>query len=99
MSYSGPNQPPVTSEMHHQYTYASAGYGGFDNGRNNAPRYAGAGYDTDSDYSPVTTGMAYPTTTAPDPRIGMEPRYTPDSVYPDRNRQPTREREMPRRGR
>ncbi|KAL4954097.1 hypothetical protein BDW69DRAFT_145195 [Aspergillus filifer] len=97
--YSSHSQPPVTSEIHPSYTYASSGYG-FENGRNNAPRYAGPGYDTESDYSPVTTGMAYPATTAPDTRIGMEPRYTPDSGYSDRNRpQPTREREVPRRTR
>ncbi|KAL4877484.1 hypothetical protein BJY04DRAFT_209918 [Aspergillus karnatakaensis] len=97
--YSAPNQPPVTSEMHGAYTYASTGYN-FENGRNNAPRYAGPGYETESDYSPVTTGMAYPTTTAPDPRIGLEPRYTPESGYSDRSRpQATREREAPRRTR
>ncbi|KAL4904500.1 hypothetical protein BDW74DRAFT_25568 [Aspergillus multicolor] len=96
--YSAPNQPPVTSEVHPSYTYASSGYG-FENGRNNAPRYPGPGYDADADYSPVTTGMAYPATTAPDPRIGMEPRYTPESTY-DRSRpQPAREREAPRRTR
>lgn len=97
--YSTPSQPSVTSELHPSYTYASSGYG-FENGRNNAPRYPGPGYDAESDYSPVTTGMAYPATTAPDPRIGMEPRYTPDSGYPDRSRpQPAREREAPRRTR
>ncbi|KAI9372567.1 hypothetical protein BJX61DRAFT_436472 [Aspergillus egyptiacus] len=96
--YSAPSQPPVTSDIHHSYTYAPSGFG-FENGRSNAPRYPGPGYDTESDYSPVTTGMAYPTTTAPDPRIGMEPRYTPESTYPDRNRpQPTRG-EAPRRTR
>ncbi|KAJ0416249.1 hypothetical protein BJY00DRAFT_235339 [Aspergillus carlsbadensis] len=95
--YSAPSQPPVTSEVHPSYTYATSGYG-FENGRSNAPRYPGPGYDAESDYSPVTTGMAYPTTTAPDPRIGMEPRYTPE--YSDRSRpQPTREREAPRRAR
>ncbi|KAJ5182762.1 hypothetical protein N7492_000378 [Penicillium capsulatum] len=50
-----------------------------DMGGRNAPRYTGSGYDAESDYSaPVTSTMAYPTTTAPDPRIGMEPRYTPE---------------------
>ncbi|KAJ5586297.1 hypothetical protein N7450_006084 [Penicillium hetheringtonii] len=39
--------------------------------------------------------MAYPTTTAPDPRIGMEPRYTPD--YERSRPQPAREREPHRR--
>ncbi|CAI7642314.1 unnamed protein product [Penicillium bialowiezense] len=79
VTYSGSNQPVVTAvDMPHSYTYAPTGYGGYDNGRNNAPRYPGPGYDADQDYSPVTSGMAYPTTTAPDPRIGMEPRYTPE---------------------
>ncbi|CAG8245170.1 unnamed protein product [Penicillium olsonii] len=81
VTYSGASQPIVTAaDMHPQsYTYAPAGYGGYDNGRSNAPRYPGPGYDADQDYSPVTSGMAYPTTTAPDPRIGgMEPRYTPE---------------------
>ncbi|KAJ6034541.1 uncharacterized protein N7446_009290 [Penicillium canescens] len=79
VSYSGSNQPVVTAaDMHPQsYTYAPTGYG-YDNGRSNAPRYPGPGYDAEQDYSPVTSGMAYPTTTAPDPRIGMEPRYTPE---------------------
>ncbi|PTU25294.1 hypothetical protein P175DRAFT_0428077 [Aspergillus ochraceoroseus IBT 24754] len=97
--YSAPGQPAVTADMHPSYTYASSGYG-YENGRNNAPRYPGPGYEAESDYSPVTTGMAYPTTTAPDPRIAMEPRYTPESTYPDRNRpQPAREREAQRRTR
>ncbi|KAJ5735930.1 uncharacterized protein N7483_001055 [Penicillium malachiteum] len=39
--------------------------------------------------------MAYPTTTAPDPRIGMEPRYTPE--YERSRPQPTRERDPHRR--
>ncbi|KAL2868528.1 putative transcription factor RfeG [Aspergillus lucknowensis] len=99
VSYTAPNQPPVTTEGHPSYTYAPSNYG-FDNGRNNAPRYAGPGYDPESDYATVTTGMAYPTTAAPDPRIPMEPRYTPESAYSDRSRpQPTREREAPRRTR
>jgi hypothetical protein len=79
VSYSGSNQPIVTSaDMHPQsYTYAPTSYG-YDNGRSNAPRYPGPGYDADQDYSPVTSGMAYPATSAPDPRIGMEPRFTPE---------------------
>lgn len=80
VSYSGPSQPVVTAaDMHPgSYTYSPAGYGGYEGGRN-APRYTGSGYDAESDYSaPVTSTMAYPTTTAPDPRIGMEPRYTPE---------------------
>jgi hypothetical protein len=94
VSYSGSNQPVVTAaDMHGQgYTYAPAGY--YDNGRSNAPRYPGPGYDAEQDYSPVTSGMAYPTTTAPDPRIGMEPRYTPEY-----ERRPQATRDNPHRRR
>lgn len=95
VSYSGPTQPVVTAaDMHpSSYTY-SPGYG-YEGGRN-APRYPGPGYDDQSEYpSPQTTGMAYPSTTAPDPRIGMEPRYTPE--YERSRPQPTRERDPHRR--
>ncbi|KAJ5992452.1 hypothetical protein N7451_008176 [Penicillium sp. IBT 35674x] len=95
VSYSGPPQPVVTAaDMHPtSYTYA-AGYG-YEGGRN-APRYPGPGYNDQPDYSPQTTGMSYPTTTAPDPRIGgMEPRYTPE--YERSRPQPTRERDPHRR--
>ncbi|KAJ5108525.1 hypothetical protein N7456_005200 [Penicillium angulare] len=94
VSYSGPSQPVVTAaDMHpSSYTY-SPGYG-YEGGRN-APRYPGPGYDDQPEYSPQTTGMAYPTTTAPDPRIGMEPRYTPE--YERSRPQPTRERDPHRR--
>ncbi|KAF9891189.1 hypothetical protein FE257_004753 [Aspergillus nanangensis] len=100
-SYSAPNQPPVTSDVHQSYTYTTAAAYPFENGRNNAPRYPGPGYDTESDYSPVTTGMAYPATTAQDHRMaGMDLRYTPESAYSDRSRpQPARERDAPRRPR
>jgi hypothetical protein len=96
VSYSGSSQPVVTAaDMHpSSYTYSNTGYG-YEGGGRNAPRYPGPGYDAESDYSPVTTGMAYPTTTAPDPRIGMEPRYTPD--YERSRPQPAREREPHRR--
>ncbi|EAU33111.1 hypothetical protein ATEG_06567 [Aspergillus terreus NIH2624] len=96
--YTGASQPPVTADMHPTYTYASTPGYGYE-GRSNAPRYAG--YDPESDYSPVTSGIAYPPTTAPDPRIGMDTRYTPESAYSDRGRpQPTRERgDAPRRPR
>ncbi|GAT19763.1 transcription factor RfeG [Aspergillus luchuensis] len=98
--YTTSSQPPVTAEMHpSSYTY---GPGYYENGRSNAPRYPGPGYETEQDYSPVTTGIPYPTTTAPDPRIGMDPRYTPEASYPpaDRNRpQPARGGEAPRRTR
>ncbi|KAJ5146327.1 uncharacterized protein N7515_000891 [Penicillium bovifimosum] len=92
VSYSGSNQPVVTAaDMHGQtYTY-SPGY--YDNGRGN-PRYPGPAYDAEQDYSPVTSGMAYPTTTAPDPRIGMEPRYTPEY-----ERRPQASRDNPHRRR
>ncbi|KAJ6022271.1 hypothetical protein N7540_007775 [Penicillium herquei] len=94
VTYPGSTQPVVTAaDMHpSSYTY-TAGYG-YEAGRN-APRYPGPGYDDQSDYSPQTTGMAYPTTTAPDPRIGMEPRYTPE--YERSRPQPTRERDPHRR--
>ncbi|RDK39398.1 hypothetical protein M752DRAFT_56205 [Aspergillus phoenicis ATCC 13157] len=99
--YTTSSQPPVTAEMHpSSYTYGP-GYV-YENGRSNAPRYPGPGYETEQDYSPVTTGIPYPTTTAPDPRIGMDPRYTPEASYPpaDRNRpQPARGGEAPRRTR
>ncbi|KAL2220124.1 putative transcription factor RfeG [Thermoascus aurantiacus ATCC 26904] len=98
--YTGPSQPPVSApDMHPTYTYTSnAGYG-YDNGRNNAPRYPGPGYENDPEYPPVTSGIAYPPTTAPDPRIGMDPRYA-EPAYADRSRpQPAREREAPRRPR
>ncbi|RAL12703.1 putative transcription factor RfeG [Aspergillus homomorphus CBS 101889] len=97
--YSAPTQPAVSDAMHPSYTYGT-GYG-YENGRNNAPRYPGpATYEAEQDYPPVTSGIAYPPTTAADPRIGMDPRYTPESTYPDRNRpQPTRESQAPRRTR
>ncbi|KAL4896050.1 hypothetical protein BDV59DRAFT_126878 [Aspergillus ambiguus] len=98
--YTTTSQPPVSADMHPTYTYTSAaGAYGYD-GRNTAPRYAG-GYEHDPDYAPVTTGMAYPSTTAPEPRIGsMEARYTPESAYSDRRSQPARERgDVPRRPR
>lgn len=96
VSYSGPSQPVVTAaDMHpSSYTYSATGYGYEGSGRN-APRYPGPGYDDQSDYSPVTSGMAYPASTAPDPRIGMEARYTPE--YERSRPQPTRERDPHRR--
>ncbi|KAL1863593.1 hypothetical protein Plec18167_000688 [Paecilomyces lecythidis] len=102
--YSGQSQPPVsTPDMHPSYTYTStAGYA-YEPGRNNAPRYPGPGYENDADYAPVTSGIAYPATTAPDPRIGMDPRYTPESAYSDHRAQSNRpqqargDRDRPRR--
>ncbi|KAJ6155554.1 hypothetical protein N7470_006120, partial [Penicillium chermesinum] len=79
VTYAGSSQPIVTqADIHPSYTYTASGYGGYEGGGRNAPRYTGPGYDTESDYPPQTTGMGYPSTTAPDPRIGMEPRYTPE---------------------
>lgn len=103
VSYSGPSQPVVTAaDMHPTYTYSSSGYGGYEGGGGggrNAPRYPGPGpgqaFDDQPDYSPATSGMAYPASTAPDPRIGMEARYTPE--YERRGPQPTRERDPHRR--
>lgn len=89
--YSGQSQPPVTAaEAHHQaYTYTNNPPYGYDPGRNNAPRYTGSSYEAEQDYSPVTSGIAYPPHTAPDPRISMEQRYTPESMtYQDRNNRP-----------
>ncbi|RMJ26246.1 transcription factor RfeG [Aspergillus sp. HF37] len=91
IGYPGQNQPPVTTaEMHHSgYTYTTNPSYGYDPGRNNAPRYTGSSYETEPDYSPVTSGMVYPPNTAPDPRIPMDPRYTPESMqYQDRNNRP-----------
>lgn len=98
VSYSAPSQPVVTAaDMHPgSYTYSATGYG-YEGGGRNAPRYPGpGGYDDQPDYSsPVTSGMAYPASTAPEPRIGLEPRYTPE--YERSRPQPTRERDPHRR--
>lgn len=98
VSYSAPSQPVVTAADIHpaSYTYSTTGYGyeGGGGGRN-APRYPGPGYDDPPEYSPATSGMAYPASTAPDPRIGMEARYTPE--YEQRRPQPARERDPHRR--
>ncbi|OJJ83052.1 putative transcription factor RfeG [Aspergillus glaucus CBS 516.65] len=86
-------QPAVSAEIHPSYKYTSSGYG-YDGGWNNAPRtYPGPGYETETEYSPITTGVNYPATTAADPRMpGMGLRYTPESTYSDRNRpQPARD--------
>lgn len=96
VSYSGPSQPVVTAAEIHpgSYTYSTAGYGYEGGGGRNAPRYPGPGYDDQPDYSPATSGMAYPASTAPDPRIG-EARFTPE--YERGRPQPTRERDPHRR--
>lgn len=90
-------QPAVSADIHPSYKYTSSGYG-YEGGWNNAPRtYPGAGYDTETEYSPATTGINYPATTAVDHRVpvpGMGLRYTPESTYSDRNRpqpQPARD--------
>lgn len=91
IGYSGQSQPPITAaEMHPSgYTYTNNPPYGYDPGRNNAPRYTGSSYEPEHDYSPVTSGMVYPPNTAPDPRIPMDPRYTPESMqYQDRNNRP-----------
>ncbi|KKA18677.1 Transcription factor RfeG [Rasamsonia emersonii CBS 393.64] len=91
--YSGPSQPPVSAPDVHpsSYTYTSSTVGYGYEGRNNAPRYPGPGYENDSEYSPVTSSMAYPAaTTAPDPRIGMDPRYAPEPAYQDPRAQTNR---------
>lgn len=91
--YSGPSQPPVSAPDGHpsSYTYTSGTVGYGYEGRNNAPRYPGPGYENDPEYSPVSTSMAYPAaTTAPDPRIGMDPRYAPEPAYQDPRAQANR---------
>lgn len=103
VTYSG-SQPPVvtTADIHpSSYTYSATGptYGGYEGAPRNAPRYAGPGYEADAEYSPVTSGIAYPaSTSAADSRMSgsMEPRYTPE--YERSRPQPTRERD-PHRGR
>lgn len=100
--YSGPGQgqPPISAPDVHQpsYTYSSNPSYGYERG-NAAPRYPGAGYDNEPEYSPVTSGMGYPAATAPsDARLGMDPRYTPEAAYdhrtgasrPQQNRDPHR---------
>ncbi|KAJ5689169.1 hypothetical protein N7462_003561 [Penicillium macrosclerotiorum] len=100
VTYSGSQPVVTTADMHpSSYTYSASGYGYEGSGSRNAPRYPGPGYDAESDYSPVTSGMAYPATTAPDPRIGgggMEARYTPEYER-SRPQQTTRERDPHRR--
>ncbi|KAF3407030.1 hypothetical protein DPV78_001578 [Talaromyces pinophilus] len=100
--YSGPGQgqPPISAPDVHQpsYTYSSNPSYGYERG-NAAPRYPGAGYDNEPEYSPVTSGIGYPAATAPsDARLGMDPRYTPEAAYdhrtgasrPQQNRDPHR---------
>jgi hypothetical protein len=85
--YSGPgqSQPAISTPEVHQpsYTYSGNPNYGYERG-SAAPRYAGAGYDNDPEYSPVTSGMGYPAATAPaEARLGMDPRYTPEAAYPE----------------
>ena len=98
--YSGSVQPAVSAPDASTYTYANTPYGYENNERYNAPRYTGsaAGYDNDLDYSPVTSAIPYSATTVPDPRIGMDPRYTSESTYSERSSrtQSTRDRESRR---
>lgn len=82
--YTAVSQPPVSADVHSGYTYAPTAYTAYENGRNNAaPRYPGPGYEADPDYSPGSSGIAYPPTSVPDTRIGGY-NTTPD--YGDRNR-------------
>ena len=74
-------QPAVSAEIPSSYKYQNSGYGfegggtgGGGGGWNNAPRtYPGGGYDSEQDYSPVTTGSGYPATTVSDHRIPPKP--------------------------
>ncbi|BDD59600.1 hypothetical protein MAP00_004795 [Monascus purpureus] len=101
--YTGSTQPAVTVADVSAYTYTTnPPYGYENNERYNAPRYTGSGsaYENDPDYSPVTSAMSYSGTTVPDPRVGIDPRYTPESAYSERSSrtQSARDRE-PRRPR
>lgn len=104
---SNQNQPPITSaEMHSSYTHhGGPGYPPYSEGR---PRFTGQGDEYEHEYTaPVTAGMPYttsagmpyPTTTAPDMRMGVDPRYTSDVYQEPTRAQPPREREVHRRGR
>ncbi|WEW55988.1 hypothetical protein PRK78_001423 [Emydomyces testavorans] len=80
----GQSAPVVTSaDMQSSYTYTPGNAYGYADGRS-APRYTGQGYENDGPEYPqvATTGMGYPPTTAPDPRM-MDPRYSPEGAYPD----------------
>lgn len=72
----------MSADIHPSYKYTTSGFG-FENGWSNAPRtYPGVGLDVEPEYSPVTTGMNYPSAPAADPRLpGMDLRYTPESAY------------------
>ncbi|KAH8701755.1 hypothetical protein BGW36DRAFT_289651 [Talaromyces proteolyticus] len=90
--YSAQNQPPISAPDGHpsSYTYSGNPVYSYD-GRNAAPRYAGPGYDNEPDYSNVSSGMAYPPTTAPsDARLVMDTRYTPDAGFPEHRQGPNR---------
>ncbi|KAI1943551.1 hypothetical protein LOZ66_000134 [Ophidiomyces ophidiicola] len=79
----GQSSAPVTSaEMQSSYTYSQGNAYPYGDSRS-APRYTGQGYDNDSPDFPsgVSSGMGYPPSTAPDSR--MDPRYSPESAYPD----------------
>lgn len=87
-----PAAPPVTApEMASSYTYSgNNGYPYPDRSGAAAPRGYPV-YDQDPDYPPgVSSGMAYPPTTAPDPRISpMEGYGHPGRAPPrDPHRQP-----------
>lgn len=79
--YSGQNPPPISApDSHPAYTYTGQPTYPYE-GRNAAPRYPGPGYDNESDYPNVTSGMGYPPVTTAS-GAPMENRYTPEA-YPD----------------
>ncbi|KAL1974670.1 hypothetical protein VTN31DRAFT_4874 [Thermomyces dupontii] len=104
-AWSGPAPPPPVSAPDAppgSYTFSGGNPGYPYEGRGAAPRYPGP-YENDMDYNPVTSSMSHPAaTTAPDARVSMDPRYTPENAYADpraaANRHPP-PRETPRRPR
>ncbi|QKX63477.1 uncharacterized protein TRUGW13939_10647 [Talaromyces rugulosus] len=82
--YSGQNPPPISApDSHPAYTYTGQPNYPFE-GRNAAPRYPGPGYENESDYPNVTSGMGYPPVTTAS-GAPMETRYTPEA-YPEQHR-------------
>ena len=87
-----PAAPPVTTpEMSSSYTYNSGNNGYPYPDRSGAAPRGYPVYDQDPEYPPgVSSGMAYPPTTAPDPRISPMEGYGHPSRAPPRDphRQP-----------